>query len=95
MGYLPEGAEVMNSVLQHLWAGKEEHGTFTFFCVKEFRQDEDFGVHVIAKHNTEGVQPITHDMKQTRFDTKGFSRRNTSIEIRHTVSRLDRKPNTP
>ena len=50
-GHLPEGAEVMNSVLQQFLVGKKEHGTFRF-CGKEFRQDEDFGIHVTAKDNT-------------------------------------------
>ena len=27
-GYLPEGAEAMNSVLQQFLVGKEEHGNF-------------------------------------------------------------------
>ena len=45
-------AEVMNSVLQKFLVGKEEYGTFRF-CGKEFRQDEDFGIHVTAKDNTE------------------------------------------
>ena len=57
-GYLPEGAEVMISVLQQFLVGKEEHGTFRF-CGKEIRQDEDFDIHVTAKDNTERVQPIT------------------------------------
>ena len=39
------------------WFGKEEHGIFRF-CGKEFRQDEDFGIHVTAKDNTER-EPIT------------------------------------
>ena len=54
-GYLPEGAKAMNSVLQQFLVGKEEHGTFKF-CGREFRQDEDFGIHVTAKDNTERVQ---------------------------------------
>ena len=29
-GYLPEGAEAMNSVLRQFLVGKEEHGTFRF-----------------------------------------------------------------
>ena len=49
-GHLPEGAEVMNSVLQQLLVGKEEHGIFRF-CGKEFRQYEDFGIHV-RQHRT-------------------------------------------
>ena len=61
-GCLPQGAELMNSVLQQFLVGKEEHGTFRF-CGKEFRQDEDLGIHVTAKDNTERVQPITHDAK--------------------------------
>ena len=39
-GYLPEGAEAMNSVLQQFLVD-EEHGTFRF-CGEEFRQDEDW-----------------------------------------------------
>ena len=60
-GYLPEGAEAMNSVLQQFLVGKEEHGTFRF-CVKEFRQDEDFGIRVTAQDNTE----------RTWLDTNGY-----------------------
>ena len=73
-GYLPEGAEAMNSVLQHFLVGKEEHGTFRF-CGKEFRQDEDFGIHVTAKDNTERAQPITHAAKQ------GLARKASADEI--------------
>ena len=40
-GYLPEGPEAMNSVLQQFLVGKEERGIF-IFCGKEFRHDEDF-----------------------------------------------------
>ena len=61
-GYLPEGAKTMNSVLQPFLVGKEEHNSFKF-CRKEFRQDEDFGIHVTAKDNTERVPPITYDAK--------------------------------
>ena len=90
-GFLPEGAEAMNSVLQQFLVGKEEHGT-SRFCGKEFRQDEDFGVHVTAKDNTERVQPITHDAKH------GLTRKATADEIHQlrsvTVSRLDCKTNT-
>ena len=39
-GYLPEGAEAMNSVLQQFLVD-EEHGTFRF-CGEELRQDEDW-----------------------------------------------------
>ena len=60
----------MNSVLQQFSVGKEEHGTFRF-CGKEFRHDEDFGIHVAAKDNTERVHPITYDAK-TWLDTKGY-----------------------
>ena len=73
-GYLSERAEVMNSVLQQLLVGKEKHGIFRF-CGKEFRQDEDFGIHVTATDNTERVQPITHDVKH------GFTRKATADEI--------------
>ena len=45
------------------------------FGGKEFRQDEDFGIHVTAKDNTEGVQPITYDAK------RGLTRKATADEI--------------
>ena len=32
--------------------------------MKEFRQDEDFGIHITAKNNTGRVHPITYDVKQ-------------------------------
>ena len=70
-GYFPEGAEATNSVLQQFLVGKEEHRTFRF-CGKEFRQDEDFGIHVTAKDNTE---PIIYDAKH------GLTRRATASEI--------------
>ena len=60
-GYLLEGAEVTNSVLQQFLVGTEERGIIRF-CGKEIRQDEDFGIQVTAKDNTERVQPITYDM---------------------------------
>ena len=91
-GYLQEGAEAMNSVLQQFLVGKEEHKSFRF-CGKEVQQDEHFGIHVTVKDNTERVQPITLRL-ETFFVTKGCSRRYTSIEIRHTISCLDRKANT-
>ena len=73
-GYRPEGDEVMNSVLQQFLAGKDEHGIFRF-CGKECRQDEDFGIHITAKDNTERVQPITYDVKH------GLTRKATADEI--------------
>ena len=63
-GSLSGGAEVTNSVLQQFLVGKEERGIFRF-CGKEFRQDEDFGIHVTAKDNTERIQPITYDMRHS------------------------------
>ena len=45
------------------------------FCGKEFRQDEDFGIHVTAKDNTERVQPITCDMRH------GLTRKARADEI--------------
>ena len=69
-GYLPEGAKAMNSVLQQFLVGKEEHGTFRF-C----GQEQDFGIHVSAKDNTERVQPITYDAKH------GLTRNSTADEI--------------
>ena len=79
-GYLPEGAEAMNSVLQQFLVGKEEHGNFNFFCGKEFRQDADFGIFVTAKDNTERVQPITYDVKH------GLTRKSTADELRQLKS---------
>ena len=73
-GYALQGSEAMKSVLQHFLVGKEEHGTFRF-CGKEFRQDEDFGIHVTAKNNIERVQPITYDAKH------GLTRIATADEI--------------
>ena len=64
----------MNSVLQQFLVFKEEHGTFRFGG-KESRQDEDFGIHVTAKDNTERVQPITYDAKH------GLTRKATADEI--------------
>ena len=49
-------------MLQQFLVGKEERGIF-IFCGKEFRHDEDFGIHVTAKDNTEGVQSITFDVQ--------------------------------
>ena len=72
-GYLPQ-AEAMNSVFRRFLVGKEKHGAFRF-CGKEFRQDEDFGLHVTAKDNTEQAQPITHDVKH------GLTRMATADEI--------------
>ena len=87
-GYLPQGTEVMNSVLQQFLVGKEKQGTFRF-CGKEFRQDEDFGIHITAKDNTERVQPITHAAKN------GLTRKATADEVHQlrsvTVSRLNCK----
>ena len=73
-GYHLEGAEAMNSVLQQFMIGKEEHGTFRF-CGQEFRQNEDFGIHITAKDNTERVQPTTHDAKH------GLTRKAKADEI--------------
>ena len=71
---LKELNEAMNSVLQQFLAGNEEHSTFRS-CGKEFRQDEDFGIHVTAKDNTERAQPITYDAKY------GLTRKATVDEI--------------
>ena len=65
----------MNSVLQQFMVAKEEHVTFRF-CGKEFRQDEDFGIHVTTKGSTERVQPITCDAKH------GLTRKATA-DARH------------
>ena len=64
-GYLFEGADAMNSALQQFLVGKE------------VRQDEDFGIHVTAKDNTERVQPITYDAK------RGLTRKATANEVHH------------
>ena len=73
-GSLLEGGEVMNSVLQQSLVGKEERGIYRF-CEKEFRQYEDFGIHVTAEDNTERVQPTTFDMKRV------LTRKATADEI--------------
>ena len=73
-GHLREEAEAMTSVLQQFFVGKEEHSTLRS-CWKEFRQDEDFGIHVTAKDNTERVQPITHDAKH------GSTRKATASKV--------------
>ena len=81
-GYLLVGAEVTNCVLPQFLVGKEERGIFRF-CGKEFRQDEDFGIHVTAKDNTERVQPIIYDVKH------GLTRRATR-EVVHQVRSVTR-----
>ena len=73
-GYLPEGAEATNSVLQQFLVGKEEHNTFRF-CGKESQQDEDFVIRVTTEDNTERVQPITCDAKH------GLTRKATENEV--------------
>ena len=65
----------MTSVLQQFLVCEEEHGTFRF-CGKEFRQDEDVGIHVTAEDNTQRVQPITYDVKD------GLTRKATENEVR-------------
>ena len=74
-GSLPEGAEAMNSVLQHFLVGKEAHNSFRF-CGKEFEQDEDFGIRVTAKDSNERVQPITYEAKH------GLTRKAIASEVR-------------
>ena len=49
-------------MLQQLLVVKEEHDSLRFGG-KEYQQDEDFGIRVTAKDNTERVQPITHEAK--------------------------------
>ena len=49
-------------VLQEFLVVKEEHNPFRL-CGKEIQQDEDFGIRVTAKDNTERVQSITHEAK--------------------------------
>ena len=73
-GNLPEGAEAANSLLQQFLVGKQEHGNFRF-CGKEFRQDEDLGIHVTAKDNTERIQPITYETKH------GLTRKAAADEV--------------
>ena len=86
-GYHPEGAEATSSALQFL-VGKEEHGTFSF-CGKEFRQDQDFGIHVTAKDNVGRVQPMTYDVKPGL--TKGYCKRSVTQSLAWVArqSRLD------
>ena len=64
----------MNSVLQQFLVVKEAHKSFRF-CGEEFRHDEDFGIHVAAKDNTERVQPFTCDAKH------GLTRKATADDI--------------
>ena len=45
------------------------------FCGKWFQQDEDFGIRVTAKDNTERVQPIACDAKH------GLTRKATASEV--------------
>ena len=61
-------------VLQQLLVVKEEHDSFRFGG-KEFQQDEDFGIRVTAKDNTERVQPITYEAKH------GLTRKATASEV--------------
>ena len=75
-GYLLVGAEATNSVLQQFLVGREEQGIFRF-CGKKFRQDEDFGIRVTAKDNTEQVQSISYDAKH------GLTRMATANEVHH------------
>ena len=90
-GYLLEGAQVTNSVLQQFLVGKEEFGNFSS-CGKDFRQEEDLGIHVTARNNTERVQPITYNAKH------GLTRKATADEIHQlgsvTQPRLDRTTGT-
>ena len=55
-GYLPEGAETMNSVLQPFLVGKDEHGTFLFLWTR------------VATRR--GLQYSCHG--EPWFDTKGY-----------------------
>ena len=64
----------MNSVLQQLLVGKEERSTFRF-CGNGLQKDEDFGIHVTTKDNTERVQPITYNVK------KGLTRKAAADEV--------------
>ena len=50
-GYLPDGAESMNSVLQQFMVGKDEHGILKF-CRKAFQDDEDYRH---SQHNQRGT----------------------------------------
>ena len=61
-GYLLEGAEAMNSVLETI-LGWQRRKRYFQVCGKEFPQDEDFGTHVTVKDNSERIQPITYDAK--------------------------------
>ena len=95
-GYLPEGAEATNSVLQQFLVGQEEHGTFRF-CGKEFRQDEDFGIHVTAKDNTKRAQPIgkatADEINQLRSVTQSLAwiARQTRLDLSYRLSKIHSK----
>ena len=56
-GHLLEGAETMNSVLQQFFT------VLSDFCGEEFQQDEDCGIHVTMKDNTERVKSSLDDAK--------------------------------
>ena len=68
--YLPKGAEVVNSVSTSAILGRQ--GRLWHF--KEFRQEENFGIYVSTKDNTERVQPVAYDAKQ------GSTRKPTEAE---------------
>ena len=83
-------AEVMNSVLQQFLVGKEENGIFKF-CGKDSDNTKTLAsCHMHGQHRTSTAD---HLRCQARLDAEGYSRRHTPSEIRHTVSRLDRKAN--
>ena len=71
-GYLPEGAEVINSVLQQFLVGKEERRIFRF-CGDKTKTL--VFIHVTAIEYTERIQQITCDLKH------GLTRKATADEI--------------
>ena len=62
-GYLPEGKEAMDKLINAFQVGKEESGEFRF-CGKEVVQHADYSIKVTAHDNLEKIQPITYDHKR-------------------------------
>ena len=73
-GYLPEGAEAMNSVLQHFLVGKS---TFRFRGSDKMKT---LAFTSQPKDNTERVQPITYDAKHS------LTRKATASEVHQSRS---------
>ena len=55
-----EAELLMQKVLKEFGVEDEEH-TYFRYCGKEYRQNEDYSIHVTCKDNTEKIQPIRYD----------------------------------